>query len=35
MDIMTLCDKIDLQFQIRNRVISFIENFDFGTIDKQ
>lgn len=35
MDIMTLCDKIDLQFQIRNRVILFIENFDFGTVDKQ
>lgn len=35
MNIHTLCDKIELQPQIRNCVLSFIENFNFRTVDKQ
>lgn len=35
MDITTLCEKIDLQPQIKNQVLSFIKEFDFETVDKQ
>lgn len=34
MNIATLCDKIELQPDIKNRVLSFVENFDFQKIDK-
>ena len=34
MNISTLCDKIELQSYIRNRVLSFVENIDFQIIDK-
>lgn len=35
MDITTLCEKIDLQPQIKNQVLSFVKEFDFETVDKQ
>lgn len=34
MNISTLCDKIELQPQIEERVLSFIEDFDFRTVDE-
>lgn len=34
MNISTLCDKIELQCQMKNRVLSFVEDFDFRTVDK-
>lgn len=33
MNISTLCDKIELQPLIKNRVLSFVENFDFSIVD--
>lgn len=35
MNISTLCDKIELQPQIKKRVLSFIADFDFGIVDNQ
>lgn len=35
MNISTLCDKIELQPQIKKRVLSFTEDFDFGIVDNQ
>lgn len=35
MNILTLCDKIELQSEIKNGVLAFIENFDFQTVEKQ
>lgn len=35
MDILTLCNKIKLQPEIKTRVLEFADNFDFNTIDKQ
>lgn len=35
MDISTLCNKINLQPEIKNRVLEFAKTFDFGTVDKQ
>lgn len=35
MDILTLCNKIKLQPQIKTRVFEFANNFDFNTVDKQ
>ena len=35
MNIDTLCEKIELQPQIRNSVLTFIEDFDFQSVDKQ
>lgn len=35
MDILTLCNKIKLQPQIKTRVFEFAHNFDFNTVDKQ
>lgn len=35
MDILTLCNKIKLQPEIKTRVLEFANNFDFTTIDKQ
>lgn len=35
MDILTLCNKIKLQPQIKTRVLEFANNFDFNTVDKQ
>ena len=32
MNISTLCDKIELQSYIRNRVLSFVENIDLQAI---
>ncbi len=34
MNISTLCDKIELQPCVKNRVISFIEDFDFRVVDE-
>ncbi len=34
MDIRTLCDNIDLQIDIKSRVLKFAENFNFGTVNK-
>ena len=33
MNITTLCDKIELQSCVKEKVFSFIENFDFQKID--
>lgn len=35
MDILTLCNTIKLQPEIKRRVIEFADNFDFNTVDKQ
>lgn len=35
MDILTLCNKINLQTEIKNRVLDFADNFNFDTVDKQ
>ena len=35
MDILTLCNKIKLQHEIKSRVLEFADNFDFTTVDKQ
>lgn len=35
MDILTLCDKINLQSEIRFRVLDFSADFDFNSIKKQ
>lgn len=35
MDILTLCNKIKLQPDIKSRVLEFADNFDFNTVDKQ
>ncbi len=35
MDILTLCNEINLQAEIKNRVLDFAENFNFDTVDKQ
>lgn len=35
MDILTLCNKINLQTEIKNRVIAFANSFDFTIINKQ
>ncbi len=35
MDIQTLCEMINLQQEIRSRVLAFSDNFDFTTIEKQ
>ncbi len=35
MDILTLCNKINLQTEIKNKVLAFEKSFDFKTIDKQ
>ncbi|MCH5297807.1 MAG: hypothetical protein J1E85_09065, partial [Ruminococcus sp.] len=35
MDLLHLCDKINLQPQIKNRVLAFADNFDFAAVDKQ
>lgn len=35
MDILTLCNKIKLQTEIKSRVSEFADNFDFTVIDKQ
>lgn len=35
MDILTLCNKIKLQPDIKSRVLEFANNFDFNTVDKQ
>ena len=34
MNIPTICDKIDLQIDIRNRVLSFVDDFDFQSVDE-
>ena len=34
MNISTLCDKIDLQPDIRKQVLSFVESFDFQVVDE-
>ena len=34
MNIATLCDKIELQPQIKQSVLSFVENQDFQKIDE-
>ena len=35
MNILHLCDKINLQPQIKNRVLAFADSFDFTTVEKQ
>ncbi len=35
MDILTLCNKINLQTEIKNRVLDFYDSFNFDTVDKQ
>ena len=35
MDILTLCNTIELQPEIKSRVLEFADNFDFTAIDKQ
>lgn len=35
MDILTLCNKIKLQPEIKTRVLEFANNFGFNTVDKQ
>lgn len=35
MNILHLCDKINLQSEIKTRVLRFAEQFDFTTVDKQ
>lgn len=35
MNISTLCDKIELQPQVKERVLSFIRDFDFEVVDLQ
>ncbi len=35
MDILTLCNEINLQTEIKNRVLDFADNFNFDTVDKQ
>ena len=35
MNILHLCDKINLQSEIKTRVLAFADNFDFTTVDKQ
>lgn len=35
MNLSTLCDKIDLQPDIRKQVLSFTDNFDFQEIDEK
>lgn len=35
MNILHLCDKINLQSQIKNQVLEFASSFDFTTVDKQ
>ena len=35
MDISTLCDKINLQPEIKYRVLEFANSFDFSSVDKQ
>lgn len=35
MTLTRLCDKIDLQPKIKNRVLAFADGFDFGTVDQQ
>ena len=35
MDILTLCNKINLGTEIKSRVLEFADNFDFNTVDKQ
>lgn len=35
MDILTLCNKINLQTEIKSRVLEFADNFDFTKVDKQ
>ena len=35
MEILTLCNKIELQAEIKNRVLAFAENFDFQTVNEQ
>lgn len=34
MDILTLCNEINLQTEIKNRVLDFADNFNFDTVDK-
>lgn len=35
MNILKLCNEIDLQYEIKERVLAFSENFDFSIVDKQ
>lgn len=35
MDILSLCNEINLQTEIKNRVIDFADSFNFDTVDKQ
>ncbi len=35
MDIKTLCNQVDLQAEIKNKVLAFAEHFDFTLIEKQ
>ena len=35
MEIHTLCDEIQLQPEIKSRVIEFANGFDFSSVDKQ
>ena len=35
MDLLTLCDKIQLQPEIKSRVIEFSNDFDFNSVNKQ
>lgn len=35
MEIHTLCDEIQLQPEIKSRVIEFTNGFDFSSVDKQ
>ena len=33
MNISALCDKIELQSEIKEQVLAFVQNFDFHTVD--
>ncbi len=35
MDILTLCNEINLQTEIKNKILAFEKTFDFKTVDKQ
>lgn len=35
MNILTLCNEIKLQPEIKNQVLAFVDSFDFNTVDKQ